>query len=486
MHFAILHVSDLHRDLSDEIDNGWLLDSLEQDFAQFEHQSPAICKPSICIVSGDLVYGVNGTATDGAAELERQYKQAEDFLVGLAEKFFDGDRSRVVVVPGNHDVCYVDVIASLQRIDVPTDASEKATLVRELFKPRSRLRWSWQELCFYRILDEDRYRNRFRQFSAIYNTFYQGKRNFSLSPDKQFDVFDFPDLSFSVLALNSCHNNDPLRRAGEVHPHALADGCRQVRHASRAGWITAAVWHHNLVGGPAQDDYLDSQFLQILMDAGVSLGFHGHQHLPECFDERYQLGPSGRKMTIVSASTLCAEPRNLRPGVPRSYNIVEIDTESLVGRVHQRQMVNTLFSMPVWGPGHFISSNKSFLEFQVCPAATKRPDGLDLQLLLDKADKLLGSRQWVEVIDVLDTVKEMSVARLFIMRALVELDDARQTIRGLWPPRTIAEAVTVGGAILDCGNKAEAENFVGLEFVSASEDASVNDISRRIRERWLR
>jgi hypothetical protein len=45
MRFSILHISDLHRDLADEVNNEWLLDSLETDFRQFESQTPAIQKP---------------------------------------------------------------------------------------------------------------------------------------------------------------------------------------------------------------------------------------------------------------------------------------------------------------------------------------------------------------------------------------------------------------------------------------------------------
>jgi hypothetical protein len=73
-------------------------------------------------------------------------------------------------------------------------------------------------------------------------------------------------------------NNDPLRRAGSFHPTALTEACRVLRNSKRAGWVMAAAWHHNLAGGPMLDDYLDAQFIQLLIDAGVSLGFHGHQH----------------------------------------------------------------------------------------------------------------------------------------------------------------------------------------------------------------
>lgn len=486
MKFSVLHISDLHRDLSDEVANEWLLDSLARDFDQFNEQTPKIMRPALCIVSGDLVHGVAPTAKDADEELKRQFAQAEEFLVGLADRFFDGDRERVVILPGNHDVCFSDVMASVLRIEIPIEPTMKSKLVAELFAPKSKLRWSWREMCFFRITNSDMYRDRFRYFASTYNSFYQGKHTYQLAPEQQFDVFDFANLGFCVVALNSCFNNDPLRRTGEFHPNTLTEACRALRQSNRVGWLAAVTWHHNLVGGPTQDDYLDAGFLQLLIDAGASLGFHGHQHLPECFDERYRLGKNPRKMTIVSASTLCAEPRNLRPGVPRSYNVVELDTGDWVGRVHQRQMVNMLMPLPVWGPGHFINTNSSFFDFEVCKPLVTRSPQLDVQLALDRADKLLGARLWREALEVLDEIKEVPLARPLLVKALEELGDERLTITKMWPPINNAEAVTLGGAVLNVGTREEAESFIRLSLVSDNKDASVRDISRRIVERRLK
>src|SRR5580658_9028015 len=198
MSFSILHISDLHRDLTDEINNKWLLDSLETDFRQFQSQTPAIEKPSLCIVSGDLIYGVRAGAADAQEELERQYAQAEEFLIGLAERFFGRDRGKVVIIPGNHDASYNDVMGSAAKIDIPTDPQAKGQLVRDLFSPNSSLRWSWAELCFYKVTDHNRYLSRFRHFADTYERFYEGKRTYPLEPDKQFDIFDFPEHSFCV------------------------------------------------------------------------------------------------------------------------------------------------------------------------------------------------------------------------------------------------------------------------------------------------
>lgn len=486
MRFSVLHISDLHRDLCDEIANDWLLDSLGRDFDQFNDQEPVILRPALCIVSGDLVYGVRPNAGDTDKELKRQYGQAKEFFVSLANRFFDGNRERVVILPGNHDVCFDDVMASAQKIEIPSEPERKARLVAELFTPSSQLRWSWREMCFFKITNDERYGNRFRHFAETYESFYQGRRTYPSTPEHQFGLFDFPDIGFCAVALNSCYNNDPLHRAGAFHPKALTEACRALLKPDRAGWIVSAAWHHNLVGGPTQDDYLDAEFLQLLIDAGVSLGFHGHQHLPECFDERHRIGKKPRKMTVISASTLCAEPPNLSPGVPRSYNVVEIDTDAWNGRVHQRQMVNKLFNLPVWGPGHFTSTNSSFIDFQLCKPLKTRSTQLDAQLALDRADKLLGNQQWREAVDILEGIKNSPLARPLLLKALEELGDSRRTITTLWPPLTSAETVTFGGAILDCGTRKEAEAFFKLEIVSNTEDASVREISERVFERRLK
>jgi hypothetical protein len=55
------------------------------------------------VVSGDLIYGVSPSHPDPEAELERQYGQAVGFLISSADTFFNGNRDRVVLIPGNHE-----------------------------------------------------------------------------------------------------------------------------------------------------------------------------------------------------------------------------------------------------------------------------------------------------------------------------------------------------------------------------------------------
>lgn len=486
MQFSILHISDLHKNLSDEVPNEWLVDSIAHDFNRFEENSPPILKPQICIVSGDLVYGISPVEADASKELERQYSEAYDFLVKLSDRFFDRDRSRVIIVPGNHDIDFSEVMGSGLAVPIPATQEEKVNLIAELFHANSHLRWSWRELEFFRINDFKKYLNRLKPFADMYEKFYLDKRSYSLDPDSQYSVFDYPDLNFSVLALNSCHNNDPLQRYGIVNPSALTAACREARSPKRSGWVVAATWHHNLAGGPMQDDFLDASFLQILIDAGTSLGFHGHQHRADCFDERYRLGNNPRKITIVSAGTLCAEPKNISPGVSRGYNIVELDTEIWTGRVHQRQMVNQLENMPVWGPGHFVDSNASYLDFDLCKPVSNRPEGLDAQLALERAFEYLGETHWEEALDELMTMKSDSFVRRMIVSALLGLEDNQRTIKTILEPKSSEEAVLLGGAILEDGTVSDFKRFISFPFIDQNTDASVSDIVSRLERKYLK
>src|SRR5260370_28637088 len=486
MRFAILHSSDLHRDPRDKLANGPLLESLLRDIHRYADQTPSILRPSLCVVSGDLIYGVSPTRRDFELELDRQYGQGVDFLIALADALFDGDRDRVVLSPGNHDVAYTTVRASCTRVGIPATPSERRALTDELFAPNSRLRWSWSEMCFFRINDQELYEQRLNGFAKAYARFYSSKRSFSLTPEDQFCVFDYPSLGFSIAALNSCYRNDPLQRAGSFHPAALSSACRELGSPHRAGWLLAATWHHSVGGGPVQNDFLDHEFVQLLIDSGVSLGFHGHQHTHDCVDERYRLGPVQRKITILSASTRCADPGNPKPGVPRGFNVVEIDTDTWSGRAHSRHLVNSSFNFAALGPGLFNATGKSYMDFKISRPLVKRPPQLDKRLMLELADELLSKRSWTEALHILEQVREDPFAKPLMMNALTQLGDDETTIEMLWPPSSNAEIVMVGAAILNLQLRERAEAFLQLDAVSNNSDSSVADIQRRIVTRWFR
>ena len=87
---------------------------------------------------------------DHEAKLAEQYAVAEEFLDELVKRFLDGDRSRVVIVPGNHDI---DWNTALKAMEVVDRKDMPANVLSMLHAENAGYRWDWKSLTLYRIRD---------------------------------------------------------------------------------------------------------------------------------------------------------------------------------------------------------------------------------------------------------------------------------------------------------------------------------------------
>ena len=90
--FSILHLSDLHRSAAEPISNDTLIASLQADCDRFPMETPEIRRPDGMVVSGDIVFGESLGESNFGMAIKEQYKLAEEFLVGLTERLFEGFR----------------------------------------------------------------------------------------------------------------------------------------------------------------------------------------------------------------------------------------------------------------------------------------------------------------------------------------------------------------------------------------------------------
>jgi 3',5'-cyclic AMP phosphodiesterase CpdA len=146
--FTLLHISDLHRSSDDPIENASLLSALLADKDRYLFETPEIREPDAAIISGDIIQGVTLHTPDYALELERQYDVAHNFLANLADRFFSGDRSRILVVPGNHDVCWNTAHNAMTEL-VPENPPIQADA--GLFQASSNLRWNWKTRTIFKV-----------------------------------------------------------------------------------------------------------------------------------------------------------------------------------------------------------------------------------------------------------------------------------------------------------------------------------------------
>lgn len=442
---TILHISDLHRDSGSQLTTTTLLQSLLRDKARFLNEGHEA--PTLAVISGDIVYGVRPNESEADKKLATQYDEALEFLVALTDQYFDGNRENIIIVPGNHDVSMPHVKRAIKSVPAPINAEETQRLVERLFAYDTKVRWDWASLTAHEIVDDTIYGDRMAPFADFYGNFYQGKRTYALNPAKQYSVHDFPHLGLAFLALSSCHQNDLYNRTGRIHPDALAQAAGEMVKLSRLGRLGVGVWHHNIQGGPNDNDYVDPEFLQILMDGMCMIGMHGHQHKPQLLEHRFS-ADQRQGISIISAGTLCGGPRSLPSGRSRSYNIVKFDVEERKGTIFVRSMTNTDFSNPVWARRHIPEFGGDLVDFKLIGEA-HAPDAM---AIAEEADSLARKGLHRQAFDAAKRDLENKYLRRIALDALLEMKDWAGIIEFFVSPKNPREFVTLSTAYEELGS----------------------------------
>ncbi len=425
-----------------------------------------IGKPDLAVVSGDIVLGV--IDKEGDAQLRAQYDEALNFLTQLTVEFFGGDRNRVILVPGNHDISHPHVLRSTELTPLPEQPLQKRLIASQLAEENSVWRWVASDFELRRIVNADAYRQRLEPFARFYEAFYESSRTYSLDPSKQFTKHDLPELGLVVVGLSSCCDNDLFSRSGRIHPDCIAGATRAVTDQVREGRLALAVWHHNLAGGPKESDYVDSDILQSLIDGGFAIGLHGHQHRPQLLAHRFTADRK-RSISVISAGTLCGGPTALPSGRMRSYNLIHLDSNQRTGILHVRDMQNSNFSLPVWGRAHVSEFSGSSIEIPII--APTQPTS-DVRTISD-ADVLLQRGDAAGAYALAKNQPENGLARRVAVEALGRLGDWHEIVRFCSPPRSAPEFIALADALYETKKHLDLTALINSEFARNSTDVGV-------------
>lgn len=341
MNYSILHISDLHKGDGANLDN--LFASLIQDCEKYTDEG--IVKPSIIVISGDVVNGAEGN--NAISEIRRQYEEVAAFLNKLVNSFLDGDKSRLIIVPGNHDVCREHSKNSM----TPSKA-EKAKDVKDMWNLKPNLRWSWKDFQFYEISVPDMYDNRFSLFVEFYNKFYAGIRKIEGKADEYSDIVDLPEYGISFALFNSCYRLDHLNFSGAICPSAVTSLSHQLNELYKKGRLLVAVWHHHTMGLPPETNYLDYRILQIMLSYHIHVGLYGHQHKSQVINTYSDIDEDDSMLLICSGS-LYGRRKELATGYSRQYNIITINNDSDLARlcINVRSDQQPDYDIPRWAQG---------------------------------------------------------------------------------------------------------------------------------------
>lgn len=436
--YTLLHLSDIHRSEIDPISNDDLISCLIADCKRFPTEVPPISRPDAIIVSGDIVQGLSIGSADFPIGLTAQYEQALSFLIMLAETFLQGDRSRLVIVPGNHDVDWNTAIKSMASIK-----AEGRDIPHMLSQQNSPFRWSWKSLELFQIKDLLLYEERMKYFRDMYEDFYQNALlTFALNPKRPWNLFALDSGRIVVCGFDSCTKNDCFNVVGAIPPEYIAQSHLELERKSVNAQLAIAVWHHDIQGPPLRSDYMDQETVRIMIDRGYRLGLHGHQHKSDASPVSVYTSQR-QNMAVLSAGSLCAGRKDLPQGFNRQYNIVEISDDYARAVVHVREMnipfVLSSGRLTAWG-------GKSFAEIEWTPTPitplvdTGRAGGSKL-VVLEQIESLISTRSFDKAVTLIDSAESIlgHLGRQLKSKALFEGRSWKRLADHLHQPQSFEE-----------------------------------------------
>ena len=456
---TLLHISDLHRTSTPRLDNDELLSAILSDTKRWEKEG--IPYPEVIIVSGDLIQGTSVDHPNPDSEIASQYAEVGTFLRQLTDEVVDSDPSRVIIVPGNHDVHWSRALQAMSPLETCPDGIDVKAL-----EANSTIRWNWKERKAYEIVDRDAYESRFEHFRLFQANFYASLDSSPLLKDNDIVRIEYPSLGLVVVGFASWHGNDCFCHVGEIDSKALA-AARELLQDSQAP-VAIAVWHHGVVGGPRAHDYMDVRIVHRLIDFGFSIGLHGHHHYAGAAPFELRL-PNLTSMAVIGAGSLAVGDRELPMGERRQFNIVVIDPDSETVTTHVRAMS----SAGVFTGSHrddFGGNTSITLPLHHSPA---RPKGPTVTQQLDDAMTAVTLGQNEKALDLLpsNSSEHPRLKRQIQIRALEGLERHEDLLKLLDPPQSQDEAVKVISLLLDRGRFTEAS--MRLQTMSAFIDPSI-------------
>jgi len=437
--FTILHLSDLHRSPNAPVSNDMLLSCLLLDLEKQRLEKPSINKCDVAVVTGDLISGAAINDSKFSDTLNKQYHEAKSLLVKLSVELFDGDCSRIFVMPGNHDVCWPLCQQSMERIDF----TAQGNLSKILSEPNSPYRLDLDELQLYRIKDFKIYKSRLMYFKKFFDEFYSNQGyTFSLEDNEQAINFVTPDGKAMFTGFSSLYGNDCYNHRGRIFKDNIARNVLMIRESElRDIPLKIAFWHHGLESGDYGIDHINRrEVLPFLIDQGYILSLHGHQHHSNIVSYVYHLDPK-RFMPVISAGSLCAGSQSIPSGHRRQYNLIEVDELNFKVKVHVREWYADISFTPAklqeFGGKSWYEMDLLLLE----EIELRRRNALyEISPILDKVELYIREKKFDEAFNLLKELpNDVPIVNRLLIECVYELGLWDDLIRLIPKPRNQKE-----------------------------------------------
>lgn len=458
--YSLLHISDLHRSTSEPVDNDTLLASLLADRDRYSGETPIVPSPNAIIVSGDLIQGAKIGEPNWQKVMHDQFRTASAFLEQLTQRLLDGDRSRIIVVPGNHDVCWNTSLAAMERV---ADGDYPSNVREELLAPDSPYRWNWKNRSLYKIVNLAAYLSRMDGYWECVETFYDGVGLICpIDRNRGYQLFELFDGKAVVAAFDSIAGNDCFGYSGSIERGAISRCNLALRDLGKYYDLRVATWHHSIHGPPLRDDYMEIRHVHEMIGMRFQLGLHGHQHVAETGSQRLYLSDT-QTMAVVGAGSLCAGSKELPRGVNRQYNVIVLDDELQSVRVHAREMVE--------GDQFTRKSNGQFAQGYVEVRLQQSADAMgrpvvahdrNVRRAVSNAEAAFHEGRFGPALDLLRQLdlSETGYARKLAVDAAIRLEEWSFVANVLSKPLSPEESVLLITALFNLGNATRAQSVL--------------------------
>ncbi len=268
---------------------------------------------------------ISGDITNHATVEQFQYAQR---FIELLCKSFKIPKEKLIIVPGNHDINWKLGRDSYQPQSLTT---RPESLPENMYIDPARP-------SVVMIRNDLEYGKRLQPFSEFYRAVCG--EPYPLDSGQQVVTRHYPEINLLVMGLNSAWKIDHMypKRAG-LNPKAFGSAlARVITTEAYDDCNKLAVWHHPpaelMLGGG-----LDGAVLQQLAQAGFRLVVHGHVHRADNPNFRYYRNSTDGGIEILTAGTFGAPSRELVPGYPFQYQVLEFGSDLLTVYTRKRNDV---------------------------------------------------------------------------------------------------------------------------------------------------
>jgi hypothetical protein len=297
----LLHLSDLH--LTGDRSVEQLLQPLDADL----RDQLKADRLDYLVVSGDLADKCNPAG----------FERAGEFLQALMKRF-GLNASRLILVPGNHDLDRERPVYDLELNKKKADAVPATRRI--------------QQGEVFLIRNEAEYPKRFELFRNCYKGLTQA--DYPEPHDKQGLIITYPDDGIEFLTLNSAWQIDRFHEKDiSINSDALSKALLNTKPDMKL--LRIVVWHHAVTGNRK---LVNPENIKRLIKAGYRICLHGDVH-EERNDLLNHLDPQ-HSFHVVGVGSFSSSDPGLPYGTPRLYNLLEIDRKFDRIRVRSRAQRN--------------------------------------------------------------------------------------------------------------------------------------------------